>query len=118
MIIFRKLLTPRALPGYWQNSVRRRTPLLVLGLIAAAPLINAAEPAEVQKGLLAGNYAAVIKQAIGELKDSPGNTDWSMLLVQALLTVGRNADADRAMKEALTRDARSIRLRWLARDVA
>ncbi len=78
----------------------------------------AVEPAEVQRGLLAGNYAAVIKQATGELRDAPANSEWSMLLVQALLATGRNAEADKIMKEALLRDARSIRLRWLARDVA
>ncbi len=86
--------------------------------MAIASLTWAAEPAEVQKGLLAGNYAAVIKQATGELRDSPGNTEWSLLLVRALLAVGRNADADKAMKEALAQDVRSIRLRWLAREVA
>ncbi len=78
----------------------------------------AAEPPEVEQGLLAGNYAAVIKQATGELREGAGNTEWSMLLVRALLTVGRYGEADAAMKEAIGRDARSIRLRWLARDVA
>lgn len=87
-------------------------------ILAAGSVLRAAEPAEVQRGLLAGNYTAVIKQATGELREAPGNTEWSLLLVQALLTVGRYADADAAMKEALTRDSRSIRLRWLAREVA
>ena len=68
--------------------------------------------------MLAGNYAAVIKQARGEIRDAPGNTEWSMLLIRALLATGKNGDADVALKEAMTRDPRSIRLRWLARDVA
>jgi tetratricopeptide (TPR) repeat protein len=80
-------------------------------------MARAAEPADVQRGLLAGNYAAVIKQTRGELRDTPANTEWSILLIQALLATGRYADADGAMKEALGRDARNIRLRWLARDV-
>jgi tetratricopeptide (TPR) repeat protein len=87
-------------------------------LVSAFTFARAADPAEVQRGLLSGNYAAVIKQANGELRDAPANTEWSMLLVQGLLAVGRYADADAAMKEALSRDARSIRLRWLAREVA
>jgi tetratricopeptide (TPR) repeat protein len=91
---------------------------IVAGLALFAPRAFAAEPAEVQRGLLAGNYAAVIKQARGELRDAPGNTEWSMLLIQALLATGRYSDADVALKEALARDARSIRLRWLAREVA
>lgn len=88
---------------------------LVVGFASTA---RAADPAEVQRALLAGDYASVIKQATGELRDTPTNTEWSLLLIQALVTVGRYPEADRAMKEALTRDARSIRLRWLARDVA
>ncbi len=91
--------------------------LAVLALLAAGTG-RAAEPAEVQRGLLAGNYAAVIKQATGELRDAPANTEWTLLLVQGLLAVGRYGEADKVMKEALVRDARSIRLRWLARDVA
>lgn len=90
--------------------------LLVVAWLTS--LAQAADPAEVRRGLLAGNYAAVIKQATGELRDAPANTEWSMLLVEALMAVGRYADADTAVKEALNRDARSIRLRWLARDVA
>ena len=96
-----------------------RRVLAAVGLLAFFVAAGrAGEPAEVQRGLLAGNYAAVIKQARAELADAPANSEWSLLLVQALLTTGRQADADAAMKEALTRDPRSIRLRWLAREVA
>ncbi|MGH7947448.1 MAG: tetratricopeptide repeat protein, partial [Opitutaceae bacterium] len=93
-------------------------PVITALLACVAAPAPAAEPAEVQRGLLAGNHAAVIKQSRGELRDAPANSEWSMLLVRALLATGRHADADVAMKEALTRDQRSIRLRWLARDVA
>jgi tetratricopeptide (TPR) repeat protein len=93
--------------------------LRLLALLGAATCaFAAADPAEVQRALLAGNYQSVIKQSQAELKDGAGNSDWSMLLVRALLAVGRQAEADTAMREALARDARSIRLRWLARDVA
>jgi tetratricopeptide (TPR) repeat protein len=91
--------------------------VLGFGLLGVNPG-SAAEVAEVQKGLLAGSYATVIKQATGELREGAGNSEWSMLLVRALLAVGRNAEADAAMKESLAKDARSIRLRWLAREVA
>ena len=110
--------------GFWKFPLvlavckwMRRTVIGVLGcsVVSAG---RAADPAEVQRGLLAGNYAAVIKQASGELRGGAGNSEWSMLLVRALLAVGRYPEADAAMKEALARDARSIRLRWLARDVA
>src|SRR5688572_16267257 len=105
-------------PEKWRKPRRTFTVFAAVLLASLVPCGYAAQPADVQKGFLAGNYAAVIKQARGELRDAPANSEWSMLLVRALLATGRYADADVAMKEALTRDARSIRLRWLARDVA
>ena len=64
---------------------RQIIPWVTVSLLFAAGIARAADVAEVQRGLLAGNYAAVIKQANGELRDAPGNSEWSMLLVQALL---------------------------------
>ncbi|HVS52756.1 MAG TPA: tetratricopeptide repeat protein [Opitutaceae bacterium] len=78
----------------------------------------AADPATAQHDLLAGDYDGVIKTATAALKEPAAGSDWALLLVQAELDVGRNADADRAMRDALERDPSSIRLRWLARDVA
>src|SRR5688572_27099713 len=96
-------IAPLTNAGPEKRMGRRRT--IILGcaslLAGLGQHLFAAEPAEVQRGLLAGNYAAVIKQAQGELRDAPGNTEWSMLLVRALLIVGKNAEADVAMKEAL-----------------
>lgn len=91
---------------------------MLLGLMLASAAMRAADPAAVQRALLAGEYAIVIKQAAGELRETPGQPEWTMLLVRACLATGRYAEADRAMKEALAREPRSIRLRWLARDVA
>jgi tetratricopeptide (TPR) repeat protein len=79
---------------------------------------RAADLAAVQADLRIGNYADVIKQAGAALRETPGNSESALLLVQALLAVGRNTEADVAMTEALERDAQNIRLRWLARDVA
>ncbi len=81
-------------------------------------LLVAAEPAEVQRQLLEGDYASVIRYATVALQSTPVNSEWSLLLVQALLTIGRSAEADVAMRDALERDQQNIRLRWLAREVA
>jgi tetratricopeptide (TPR) repeat protein len=80
--------------------------------------LRGADAADAQRGLLAGNYADVIGQAETALRSTSADSEWNPLLVQALLAVGRNADADTAMAAALKSDAASIRLRWLARDVA
>jgi tetratricopeptide (TPR) repeat protein len=82
-------------------------------LSAAAP-----DAADVQRELLAGNYAFVIERATAALRDPSAGNEWIPLLVQAQLAVGRYSAAGTTMAEALERDPASIRLRWLARDVA
>ncbi|MDP3068809.1 MAG: peptidase MA family metallohydrolase [Opitutaceae bacterium] len=100
----------------------RRFPSRLVALLAmlsvSVATAQGAEVAEAQRALLAGNHAAVIKLAQGEIGDGPGQTEWSMLLARALLEVGRYPEADTVMKAALLRDTRSIRLRWQAREVA
>lgn len=89
---------------------------LAAGLLAGAAL--RADVADAQRDFLDGDYAAVIRQATVGGRAAPTNVEWPLLLVRALLVVGRNGEADAAMREALGREEQSIRLRWLARDVA
>jgi predicted Zn-dependent protease len=94
-------------------------------LIAAVALalgwgltLSAAEPGEdAQRELLAGNYDQVIERATAALQGTTDSSEWSPLLVKALLAVGRNTEAQTAMADALKRDPASIRIRWLAREV-
>lgn len=111
-------IAPSSRAGITSKTGRRGLTLLLGAFLFTAGLGRAADVGEVNRGLLAGNYAAVIKQATSELRDAPTNTEWAMLLIQALLATGRYSEADTAMKNALAKDARSIRLRWLAREVA
>ena len=92
----------------------------VSGLTAlfVATRLGGAEVSEVQRALLEGSHAIVIKQATAELREGAGNSEWSMILARALLCTGKYAEADAAVKEAIAKDARSIRLRWLAREIA
>jgi tetratricopeptide (TPR) repeat protein len=89
-----------------------------LSTLLCATRLAGAEIAEVQRALLEGSHAIVIKQASAELREGAGNSEWSLILAQALLTTGKYAEADAAVKEAIAKDARSIRLRWLAREIA
>jgi Tfp pilus assembly protein PilF len=89
----------------------------LIGLLATAALARA-DVAGAQRNFLDGDYADVIKEATAGVRDTPANIEWPILLIRALLTVGRNGDADVAMREALGREEQSIRLRWLAREVA
>ena len=87
------------------------------GLFAAALLgplaVRGAEAADARRDLLAGNYAGVIDQASAALAGPTGDSEWSLVQVEALLAVGRNPEADVAMAEALRRDL-SRRLRQRA----
>ena len=85
---------------------------------AALVSLRGAELTEAQRAMLVGNYADVVKEATKVLNTTPGNTDAALLLIHAQLAIGHNVDAYLALTTALARDAQSIRLRWLARDVA
>ena len=80
--------------------------------------MSGAEIAEVQRALLEGRHAIVIKQATAELRESAGISEWSMILARVILTTGKYTEAKAAVKEAIAKDARRIRLRWLAREIA
>lgn len=98
------------LPRWWRG--------VVAGLLAWAGVLQAAEPAEVRKEFLAGNYSFALTESETGLRSSPGNIDWQLLRVEVLLATGRYAEADAAMAVALGSDPANIRLRWLSRDVA
>ena len=96
-----------------------RVGIAICGITLASWLPGAApDAADVQRELLAGNYAFVIDHATAALRDPSASNDWVLLLVQAQLAIGRNAAASTVMSDALEREPASIRLRWLARDVA
>ncbi len=90
----------------------------LLGLMIALTLpVRAADVAEVRNLLRTGEYDKAITQAEQGLKEEPRNEEWPLLLTRGLLTVGRYPDATAAVTNALAKDSRSIRLRWLAREV-
>ena len=111
-----KRLLPVLPAPAWPASLRWAG--LALCLLAVVAGVRGAELAGARERLLGGGYAEVIREAQAELSTGAGNTEWSLLLIRALLLTGRAVEADAALQEALGRDARSLRLRWLGRDVA
>jgi tetratricopeptide (TPR) repeat protein len=79
---------------------------------------GAVELAEVRKEFFAGNYADAVKLATEVVADVPGDEEGHLLKIEALLTVGRVDEADRALTDALGRLPQSLRLHWLGRQVA
>lgn len=92
--------------------------IVALGLLGWAGFAGGAEPADVRKEFLAGNYPYALTESEAGFRDAPGNSDWQILRVQVLLATGRYAEADAALGAALGSDPSSIRLRWLGREVA
>lgn len=91
---------------------------LAVFAFASAGWAFAADPNDARVEAFAGNYGAAIKLAQAGVAETPGDEEWHLLLAQTLLTVGRAEEAERVVASALTRLPQSLRLRWLARDVA
>src|ERR1700691_5445407 len=89
---------------------------ILLPALALAGALQAAPADGVQKQILAGNYADAIQQAQNALRVSPADENVQILLVRGLLTVGRYADANAAVANALVKIPQSIRLRWIGRE--
>ena len=88
--------------------------VLCLGLAVGALRGAAAEVAAVEKQLRAGKYQEVIETATKEFAEEKRDEEWPRLLLEALTTVGRYADAATTASNAVVRYPRSMQLRWLA----
>src|SRR5690349_6699165 len=91
----------------WQSAANRWKKWGGLVGLLAAVVCARADVADAQRDFLDGDYADVIKQATAGVRDAPANIEWPILLIRALLTVGRNGEADTAMREALGREEQS-----------
>ncbi|HTH47211.1 MAG TPA: tetratricopeptide repeat protein, partial [Candidatus Limnocylindria bacterium] len=85
---------------------------LVLGLSVRGDGVT-----EVRDLLRTGDYDQAISLAKQGLKEESRNEEWPLLLSRGLLAVGRYPEAYGVMTNALAKDSRSLRLRWLAREV-
>jgi tetratricopeptide (TPR) repeat protein len=72
---------------------------------------------DARQSLFTGDYTNVIKQSQKALSGSKDIEEWSLLLVQALQTVGHLDEARQAVTNSLAREPRSLRLMWQARQV-
>jgi tetratricopeptide (TPR) repeat protein len=89
---------------------------VTLAVLLASPAL-AADLDGCRKLLLAGQYAEVITAAEKAVADQDSDEEWALLLTDALMTVGRYADALQAANAGLRRFPYSIRLRLAAHDV-
>lgn len=105
-------------PAAFGRAVRWAAGFGVAVILGGHTVAAAADPADGQRAFLAGDYATVIREATAAIRAAQPAPEWPVLLVQAQLAIGKNKEADLTLREALERDQQSIRLRWIARDVA
>lgn len=114
---------------WWSEASRGRLRARFLSDVVAAVLVSvswlgltagyaqAAQLREAQRDFLAGRYAECIAAAETGLEDTSEQHEWHLLLIQAHLQFGRYGAAYSAWTNALAQEQRSIRLRWLGREV-
>lgn len=96
---------------------------LTIGWWVCFVLLSSALPAgadpleDARDRLRAGDYPSAVVLGGAGLSDRPGSEDWQLLMGEALLSLGRYAEARAVITNALARESRSIRLRWFAREV-
>ncbi len=90
--------------------------MFLLFLAGALPGAEPWEDARAQ--LLRGEYEEVIRTATTASAPKDAGEEWPLILSDALMAVGKYAEAESALHQALLKETQSIRLRWKAREVA
>lgn len=80
-------------------------------------LAAAADLKSAQQHLLAGRYLDAIAAAEQGLKSEEDVQEWQLVRLGGLMAIGSYPQAHAAFTNALAQEPRSIRLRWLGRDV-
>jgi tetratricopeptide (TPR) repeat protein len=92
--------------------------LLCSGWLLAGVSADAQDLGEMQQQFLRGNYTEVITAAQKEVADNGYRSDWRLLLVKSLLTVGRYDEAGTNAMDGLNNYSSAIEMRLLARETA
>jgi len=90
---------------------------MFLGVLMMAGTLRSAELDDARVEFRSGKYEQVIARAEIALAAGVAGESWHLLRLESLLALGRYPEAERALSEALTKEASSIRVRMLGRDV-
>lgn len=103
-------LSPPRRRAWWDLAA------LAAGLLAAVSAFGL-ELREAQRAFLAGRYPDCVAAAEQGIQSGTAEHEWHLLLTESLFTLGRYGEAHAALTNALAHETRSIRLRWLGRNV-
>ena len=106
-------------PPHDLRPCRRRWARVAIAFLALPALLalRAAGLDDVRQALRTGQYSNAVQQAEAGWREHPESEDWQLVAVEAWMTTGRYAEAYGVVTNALAKESRSLRLRWLARDV-
>src|SRR5688572_7249633 len=90
--------------------VARLALLIAIGAFLSLQVF-AVELSEAQRDFRGGKYAEVAKIAAEQMGGGGPSEDWAVLEIDALLAVGRYADANTALERSLVQFPNSLRLR-------
>ncbi len=92
-------------------------PTLLVALLSSPLAAAVPDLKEAQGQFLSGNYTGCVAVAEQALREGQDTEEWSLLLSDGLMAMGRYPQARTVVTNALAQEFRSIRLRWRAREV-
>jgi len=90
---------------------------VVLGLLLATGWCGAADIDEARQLFFTGRYDEAARVAEAEWREKDYSEQWPLLLVESLNALGRSSAAYEVLTNRLAWESRSIRLRWIGREV-
>lgn len=89
----------------------------VVGVFSCCVAGFAVDVEDVRQLLVSGQYAKAVQIAGDQCKEKEYSEQWPLLLLEGLQALGRYEESYRVLTNQLARDSRSIRLRWIGREV-
>jgi tetratricopeptide (TPR) repeat protein len=112
-----------AMPGFVRflsAPMRGSLCVLIWAVLGACVFIregNAADVESAAKRLLRGEYAQVVEEASLGMQEQPAEREWALLLVRALLELGRKEEVRDVLTRAMARAPFDLRLRDTAHEI-
>lgn len=92
------------------------TLLVAASVTGAGAAAEGAKIAEARKKLRTGQYEGAVEMASTAVREADAGEGWHVVQLEALMALGRYAEAMSALSNAVAHEPRSIRILWLGRE--